>query len=432
MNIWICSLVWLAGCVYPSTANFFLNETTNASTAPNETQRPYDFLFELYTFPFTFLIGTISNGLTFMVMRRKKMRNQSTYFYMGVLAIADELVLIVGCLNFWVYVYTGKSVIFLNVSFTNQSKTKLRANPTKSDIFLKRFQVVACKVTCMLLYATLHFSVWVVVIMTIERYIAVALPLQASRLCTVKRAKISISILALLVLLVNFHFIITHALVGDGGAQEFMECKATAPLYSSFMNTVWPWIDLFIYASLPVSLIIIFNILILNNLFKATNSVRNFRQQSNNTVQTNSICSANTDQNKRRESHYRTSVLQGSSSCKLNPLRFWSKGPKSSSRKYLYSAKFSKSRAGSEEETCLNQACNNAEPNVSRHLQVRPSVQVNVQQNQPHANNNRKLTIMLVTVSSTFFITSKSNSEHLSFSINIFFIEIPFLQACQS
>ena len=66
----------------------------------------------------------------------------------------------------------------------------------------------------MLLYATLHFSVWVVVIMTIERYIAVALPLQANRLCTVKRAKTAILFLAMAVLLINLHFIITHSLVG--------------------------------------------------------------------------------------------------------------------------------------------------------------------------------------------------------------------------
>ncbi len=109
MKYLIYTLVWLTACIYSSKADQALNQTTKT--------KPYDFLFELYTFPFTFLIGTISNSLTFMVMRRKKMRNQSTYFYMGVLAIADECVLIVGCLNFWVYVYTGKSFIFLNVSF---------------------------------------------------------------------------------------------------------------------------------------------------------------------------------------------------------------------------------------------------------------------------------------------------------------------------
>ena len=47
-------------------------------------------------------------------MRRKKMRHQSTYFYMAVLAIADEMVLINGCLNFWIYLHTGKNITIMS------------------------------------------------------------------------------------------------------------------------------------------------------------------------------------------------------------------------------------------------------------------------------------------------------------------------------
>ncbi len=255
----------------------------------------------------------------------------------------------------------------------------------------------------MLLYATLHFSVWVVVIMTIERYIAVALPLQASRLCTVKRAKISTSILALIVLCVNFHFIITHALVGE--TEELLECKATELIYSSFMNTVWPWIDLFIYASLPVSLIFIFNILILNNLFKASNSVKNFRQPLNITRKTNSICSTNNDQNNHTEYDCQ-SLQQPKNFPKIKSIRFWCRGPKIKHKKYLYLAKFNKLKTSTVNETCLDVPCGNTEFNTSKKLKTRINPPVNVQQNHPQTNNNRKLTIMLITVSSTFFITS--------------------------
>jgi hypothetical protein len=164
------------------------NSTTNSTSTIDENASL--FLVEKYCFPLIIIIGTISNSLTFLVMRRKKMRNQSTCFYMAVLAIADEMVLLVGCLNFWLYAYTGYSFVLLSV--------------------------FACKVACMALYATTHFSVWIVVIMTIERFIAVALPLQANRLCTVKRAKIATAILALIIIIINFHFIFTHSLIeGD-------------------------------------------------------------------------------------------------------------------------------------------------------------------------------------------------------------------------
>ncbi len=42
------------------------------------------------------------------------MRHQSTYFYMAVLAIADEMVLINGCLSFWIYLRTGKNITTLS------------------------------------------------------------------------------------------------------------------------------------------------------------------------------------------------------------------------------------------------------------------------------------------------------------------------------
>lgn len=43
-------------------------------------------------FPIILAIGTLSNVLTILVVLRKKMRTDSAYFYMLVLAIADELV----------------------------------------------------------------------------------------------------------------------------------------------------------------------------------------------------------------------------------------------------------------------------------------------------------------------------------------------------
>lgn len=111
-----------------------------------------EFVVEFYTLPLIFLVGTFCNIMTFCVMRRKKMRHQSTYFYMAVLALTDEMVLIFGCLNFWIYIKWGTTLSLIS----NMS----------------------CKLVCLLFYATLHFSVWMVVVMTLERFIAVAFPLQ--------------------------------------------------------------------------------------------------------------------------------------------------------------------------------------------------------------------------------------------------------------
>jgi hypothetical protein len=100
----------------------------------------YSNIFEKIAFPFIIIVGTICNILTFLVMRQKRMRHQSTYFYMAVLAIADEFVLLIGCLNFWLY-----------LAF---------------DINITGLSAVACKLLCIGLYSTFHFSVWLVTLLS--------------------------------------------------------------------------------------------------------------------------------------------------------------------------------------------------------------------------------------------------------------------------
>jgi hypothetical protein len=56
---------------------------------------------EEFILPCLLLIGTTCNTLTFIVMRRGRMRYSSSCFYMAALAIADTFVLWIGCLNRW-------------------------------------------------------------------------------------------------------------------------------------------------------------------------------------------------------------------------------------------------------------------------------------------------------------------------------------------
>ena len=56
---------------------------------------------EEFILPCLLLIGTTCNTLTFLVMRRGRMRHSSSCFYMAALAIADTFVLWIGCLNRW-------------------------------------------------------------------------------------------------------------------------------------------------------------------------------------------------------------------------------------------------------------------------------------------------------------------------------------------
>jgi hypothetical protein len=59
---------------------------------------------EIITLPILIVFGSIFNIMTFIVMRRRRMRVSSTCFYMAALAVTDTLVLWTGCLNQWFYI----------------------------------------------------------------------------------------------------------------------------------------------------------------------------------------------------------------------------------------------------------------------------------------------------------------------------------------
>lgn len=366
-------------------------------------------IVEFYTFPVIFFVGTVCNILTFIVMRRKKMRHQSTYFYMAVLAIADEMVLIFGCLNFWLYLYSGMNVVLLH------------------DI--------TCRLVSLGLYATLHFSVWVVVIMTIERFIAVALPLQASHLCTVKRAKTAVILLSVVILLINSHFIITHKLEKMSNGE--LTCLPVAGLAQEFVSVVWTWIDGSIYSFIPLTLLVIFNILIVYNLVKASKNINKFNDNKRNSdpiakkMSTTPLELANVQQQSPTTVPLSPAMAAASQrrdagSRNLHSLELlrlcWKRCSSSaaSSRRLNGGGRFRNmsSEMGGGETSVTNSECkpltsfNAAQhrPTLVTHNNSVSNLSTcghsNQQQAQQSASASRRLTIMLLLVSITFLITS--------------------------
>ena len=81
-----------------------INNYTNLSTdvnVPSYSLVDIASRSEQIILPCLLLIGTTCNMLTFIVMRRGRMRHSSSCFYMAALAIADTFVLWIGCLNRW-------------------------------------------------------------------------------------------------------------------------------------------------------------------------------------------------------------------------------------------------------------------------------------------------------------------------------------------
>lgn len=92
-----------------------MNEHIEFSPMNNETSSlallAFVYRLEMITLPILIICGSIFNIMTFIVMRRKRMRVSSTCFYMAVLAVTDTLVLWTGCLNQWFYIIHVPTVV---------------------------------------------------------------------------------------------------------------------------------------------------------------------------------------------------------------------------------------------------------------------------------------------------------------------------------
>lgn len=194
-----------------------------------------------YIPPVLLFIGTFGNIFSFVILRKSMMR-VSTYFYLAVLALADLVVLYLGLLRLWTGEITG-------VDIRNKNNW-------------------ICKITIFLTYTISDFSVWLIVAVTVERYIAVCHPLKASILCSVQRARMVTVSVFLILIATNSHFLWTVHVSDKSYLNESARCEAV-PKHAFLLNQVWPWVDTVLYSFAPYILLFNLNFWIIKQVLSA-------------------------------------------------------------------------------------------------------------------------------------------------------------------
>ncbi|KAK2155480.1 hypothetical protein LSH36_239g04019 [Paralvinella palmiformis] len=200
-------------------------------------------LLLLYIPPILIILGTFGNVFSFVILKRKAMLKFSTYYYLMVLAVADTLVLYVGLLRLWIGELTGFDV------------------RDRADWL--------CKLTNVVGYTVSDFSVWLIIAVTVERYIVVCHPLRASTMCNARRARKVIGGLLCGLLLLNAHFLWTVRIVYFKHAGDTIPQCAGSRRHSRLVEQVWPWLDTVVYSVLPFLIIIVLNALIVRQVIRA-------------------------------------------------------------------------------------------------------------------------------------------------------------------
>jgi len=177
--------------------------------------------------------------ISFLVLKRIK--SSSTAQYMSFLGIVDTLVLITG----------AASICLDHINLPHL------------------FLIFGCKSTLFLFYSMADFSVFIIVIMTAERFYGVWRPVQANK--TTDKNNLILILVFLFCCLVNLHLIFTHTMVKHNdyttnttiniNKTNFNVCEYV--YLSEFYEQFWVYIDATIYSFIPFIVLTILNILII-------------------------------------------------------------------------------------------------------------------------------------------------------------------------
>jgi len=117
--------------------------------------------------------GTLGNMTSLAVLMRARMRGKSVYLFLLLLSIADTVVLYISAFKTWIRVISGFEL--LNVSMWS------------------------CRIVLFVTLVSQHMAAWIVVLVTVDRFVAVWFPLRATSWCRVTRATVATAICACLV-----------------------------------------------------------------------------------------------------------------------------------------------------------------------------------------------------------------------------------------
>ena len=228
------------------TATTFSTNASNNSAVPDYacfsiTEDPQVILANriyLYTSLVFVLFGLIGNTLSVLVFSSEGMRVISSNFFLLMLALSDSFYLI--------SVFLAKLLATLRC---------LHFVDTQADILNQ--SNILCKLLHFFSDLFSDYSSMLILCFTIERVIAVYLPLKFKEICTLRRAKItSLSLLfAIVILIAPYHFIMI------GLHEEFAVCIVSLEWEVEF--TVAYMVEALIFRIVPVFVIAVLNIFII-------------------------------------------------------------------------------------------------------------------------------------------------------------------------
>ena len=196
------------------------------------------------------LVATFGNVMSFNIMRRESMKRSSPGIYFAAIACTDTSTVYWGLVPFVVYYFTS--------------------------VDLWTLHPWSCKIIIFMLFSSADSAIWLLVAVTVDRFIAVRFPMKKSRLCTPRKATITACALPSIAMTKNVHCFFTRGkeVVPDPLLPKdqwvVKNCGFPTPAIEFFEQYIRTWIGFSLYAFIPIILILILNIFIIKTFWKVS------------------------------------------------------------------------------------------------------------------------------------------------------------------
>ena len=190
----------------------------------------------LYYQVFITLSGIIANLLALVVTLNKRMRKHNTCLYMSAISGSDAVTLTISFV-WWLGRYVDTTSVW------------------------------SCRLVLFSFYYAIHFSVTLLVAMTVERFVAIRCPFWAHVHLTRGRSARVIAGVAVAILGLDAHNLFTTTMLVDpttGATSCLFSHSPTLDIpHAFFRRYIWPWIDASVYSFFPLVMLLVFNPLII-------------------------------------------------------------------------------------------------------------------------------------------------------------------------
>lgn len=191
---------------------------------------------DVYLLPAIIIIGSLSNILTLIVFKKGKQQNLSVSYYLGVFSVTNLVHLFFNFGLHWLtMVSTGRSI------------------ETTSNLI--------CPIWSFL-YRIITFSgIWIVLAVTVDRYIAVCHPHHANTICSLFMAKVVIIVIYIGLIVISVHAMWTYHIIETNVTETIKDEKCN---YKPDNHVeIWMWYSGTCYIYIPSILLVFFDILLI-------------------------------------------------------------------------------------------------------------------------------------------------------------------------